>query len=301
MNSEREESIRKGLLAVSQGHLSLYQAAQQFNLPESTLRYRMKNNNTTRQESRESLKLLSSEQEKQLADWCIEKAYAGSPVTHKDLRLQAREILVQKGNTEAKVGRDWVKSFLRRNPSVKSGNRNKILPAEIVDEAEGNLHDPNCLENSNDLDSDTNMNDIQECEEPGSGTFHNNTENFENTKTSIPKPASTAGNSQYSMSMLGKVMTSNLAAKSPSSDLGLAEEKEKAIETLGSVFEISTELKKCLDPNNPAHDKIKDQMEVFGMSLITTTLKYLQTKEKCQILEKRVVELENQLNEKEKS
>lgn len=131
--ADREHKIKLGLAAVTEGRMSIYQAAQEWDLPESTLRYRMKNNNTTRQESREPLKLLSKEKERELAEWCADEYRKGTPITHKELRIRVRTILQDRGNREAKVGKDWVKGFLRRNRNVQTGNRNKIIPAERAD------------------------------------------------------------------------------------------------------------------------------------------------------------------------
>lgn len=125
MSDSREGSILRGIAEVQKG-ISVTQAAARAGVPESTLRYRLKNNNRGRAASREGLKLLSGAKEAEVAAWCVEEHAAGRAVSQKELRARVRAMV---GGGEGKVGRDWVKGFLRRNRCVRAGERNKIVPA----------------------------------------------------------------------------------------------------------------------------------------------------------------------------
>lgn len=297
MSTNREENIRLGLLAVASGQMSIYQAAQTYNLPESTLRYRMKNNNTSRQESREPLKLLNKQQESALAEWCLEQFHNGAPVTHKDLRIKVRAIVNQQGNSTAKVGRDWVKGFLKRNKNVAAGNRNKIVPARVIPQ-----EPVRAIQKEGSSSVDTEQVPLPETHisEDDSNSDYGDvdklTEYDSNRVPIVLRPMTT-------LDVLDNMIESNVGTKPPASKSAyngtfLPEEtKDRFIEGFQEYLSSLETMTRILNMRNPSHQQIVSEMRGHGAKFVVSSLKNLQNIQKCQTLEKEVADLKKQLDQ----
>lgn len=298
MSTNREENIRLGLLAVASGQMSIYQAAQTYNLPESTLRYRMKNNNTSRQESREPLKLLNKQQESDLAEWCLEQFHNGTPVTHKDLRIKVRASVNQKGNYTAKVGRDWVKGFLKRNKNVAAGNRNKIVPAGVTIPKEPVRSIPK--EGSSSVDTEqVPLPEIQRSEGDSNSDYRDVDKLTEYDSNRIPivlRPMTTLD--VLDNMIESNVVTNSSASKSEYTGTFLPEEtKDRFIQGFQEYLSSLETMTRILNMRNPSHQQIVSEMRGHGAKFVVSSLKNLQNIQKCHMLEKEVADLKKQLDQ----
>ena len=117
MPTYTEEEMQNAIAAVENG-CSLHQAAQQYKIPRSTLRNRLRGSNS-RKDTNQDRQKLSAIEEASLANWARIQYAFGLPLTHRQLRLAAQRMLAISGN-DASLGKHWTTYFLRRNPSLKA-------------------------------------------------------------------------------------------------------------------------------------------------------------------------------------
>ena len=117
MQRYTEYEVHQAITAVKNGQ-SIRKASIEWGVPRATLQDRISGREPHRIAS-EPQQRLSSHQEAELAKWAIAQADLGLPPTHLQLRLFASKILDIKGDTE-RLGQRWVRSFLKRNPSIQT-------------------------------------------------------------------------------------------------------------------------------------------------------------------------------------
>lgn len=118
-----EEDLRKAGEAVSEKKLSLRQASKQFNVPLTTLRNRIKNNNFSKRELGPSSQL-GRDAEKNLVEHIKQLQAVGFAPTRKDVRTIAYNLAKSLNirhtfNQEKQMaGKVWLDSFMRRNSEL---------------------------------------------------------------------------------------------------------------------------------------------------------------------------------------
>lgn len=93
-------------------------AAKDWVVPRSTIQDRLSGRNT-RKRAHWHRQRLSPSQEKHLADWVLAQVALGVAPTHSQLRDFAQRIVNLHGDTEP-IGKNWIRGFLERNPTVKT-------------------------------------------------------------------------------------------------------------------------------------------------------------------------------------
>lgn len=112
-----EEDLQGALEAIKNGQ-SIRKAGKQFNIPEATLRGRLKGAVPARQIAADR-QLLSPAQERWLVHWILVQEHLGQAPTHHQIRRTATALLQIAGRTE-QPGHNWVPNFFRRNPSIRT-------------------------------------------------------------------------------------------------------------------------------------------------------------------------------------
>lgn len=129
-----EEGMRSAIKAVQLGRLSDRAASVMYNIPRRTLRDRLKLGFIEKRLGRKPI--FTKKQESDFAEKMKRFGNNGVPLTTKFIRQQAYLFCERyniKNNfkkTERLAGLDWVKGFLKRNPSVKKKIAAKNTEAE---------------------------------------------------------------------------------------------------------------------------------------------------------------------------
>ncbi|OAQ96970.1 hypothetical protein LLEC1_06966 [Akanthomyces lecanii] len=111
-----EDSIQNAIQSVRSG-VSVSKSASQWRVPRSTLRHRLKGT-MTHAAAAESQQRLSRRLELQLGGWITTTAVISEAPTHKQIRDVAIQLLAHEGDPRP-LGKNWVATFLRRNPHIK--------------------------------------------------------------------------------------------------------------------------------------------------------------------------------------
>jgi hypothetical protein len=125
MPSYTEESITNALNALANGeYKSICRAALIFQIPESTLRYRLQKPKS-RKENHVSQQTLTPIEEPTLENWIYRAAELGAPITLKLVKILASEIQSKQSSNydENKIGYisdQWVDRFRTRHPRIKT-------------------------------------------------------------------------------------------------------------------------------------------------------------------------------------
>ncbi|SPO28368.1 uncharacterized protein UTRI_04765 [Ustilago trichophora] len=129
---QREEQIQAALLAVDQGRFkSLRAAAEHHHVPYKTL-YNRKQGKKSRSEAFQDLQILSPGTEDVLVQHIRKQADFGFPVTPKELRQLAEQLLRQQtNNNDAQLGLNWVSAFKQRHPGLR-GYYSHIMDVQRV-------------------------------------------------------------------------------------------------------------------------------------------------------------------------
>ncbi|XP_071562383.1 uncharacterized protein [Temnothorax nylanderi] len=118
-----QENLDKALKDLQKGNVSIREVALNNNIPEKTLRTRLKQNNFIKGRLGKKC-YLGEEVEKQLVEHIKKLQSVGFAPSKKEIRkiafnLSEKMGLKQVFNTEKKIaGSDWYKSFMRRNPTL---------------------------------------------------------------------------------------------------------------------------------------------------------------------------------------
>lgn len=104
--------------------INIARTALKYQVKESTLRYRLKNGNTSKIEARITQQLLNESQEGVLTEWAAFWGAEGRPITDRRLRLKAQLI----AGTERPPSRKWYRSFIKRHPDLKVGRGSGLDP-----------------------------------------------------------------------------------------------------------------------------------------------------------------------------
>jgi hypothetical protein len=120
-SSSKEGRIALAINAYKSGYFSsLRSAATTYDVPESTLRTRLKGRRA-RQETRSTNHKLSNTEELALVQWILSWSDRGLPLKISHIRQMAN-LLLQKRNTDqgqtCKVGIKWPYNFVQRHPEV---------------------------------------------------------------------------------------------------------------------------------------------------------------------------------------
>jgi len=117
-------------------YMSIDHAAKALGVSRTTLRRRLKGGKT-RKQARESMQLLSAQEEKALVDWIANAAASGNPVTQAYIKEVAEGI--RKSRTEVTpeylrpIGSSWLQAFFRRHPHLKTKLSRAIEMARVKD------------------------------------------------------------------------------------------------------------------------------------------------------------------------
>lgn len=111
-----EASIENAIQSVKSG-VSVAKSAIRWGVPRSTLRHRLKGT-LTHGAAAEPQQRLSRRLELQLGGWITTTAAIAEPPTHKQIRDVAMQLLAHEGDLRP-LGKNWVATFLRRNPHIK--------------------------------------------------------------------------------------------------------------------------------------------------------------------------------------
>lgn len=127
-----EENLRKALRAIRNG-CSISQAAQQYQIPRTTLGLHHRKNNFIKRLGRKSV--LTPEQENDLVARIHKLAEVGMPVTSKMVRKSvfhyatAMKIATPFSQTSKVAGRKWLSLFFARHPDVARRKAQQMNPA----------------------------------------------------------------------------------------------------------------------------------------------------------------------------
>ena len=123
MEPVKEQLIEAAIQDVEQGSTQAAAAAR-YSISRSTLNYRI-HGKQARSEAFKHKQRLSPEQERFLADWCLNEEGAGRAPSRRQVVGFAQSILREGGDGEA-LGERWLDRFLRRNPAVKMKNSSPL-------------------------------------------------------------------------------------------------------------------------------------------------------------------------------
>lgn len=115
--SYTQDDLENAYLDVTDNHLSLRQAASKHGVPRATLWNRLngiRSLNDRLQEQR-----LSPAEEQSLAGWIVRQDKLGYAPSHSVVRSIAEAILKKRGDSQG-LGKNWVKGFKSRNPSIRT-------------------------------------------------------------------------------------------------------------------------------------------------------------------------------------
>ena len=118
-----EKAMQDALVAVKQKTLSVKSAAKTFNVPKTTLYYKVTGKYPEKRQMGPKTNLLE-EEEKLIVTWMFQSADRGFPITKSQL-LDSIEMYIKKINRktsfkDGKPGDKWFKLFMRRHPEVSS-------------------------------------------------------------------------------------------------------------------------------------------------------------------------------------
>jgi hypothetical protein len=123
MHQYSEQDLLAALGDVRNGK-SLRYASREWGVLLSTLQNRNKGRESHTIAS-ESQQKLSTSQEEHRTSWILAQEDLGSPLIHGQIRQFADRLLVIKGDTQ-KLGKRWMKGFLRRNPILRTKRARNI-------------------------------------------------------------------------------------------------------------------------------------------------------------------------------
>ena len=118
---EREGRILLAIQAIKRQEISaLREAARRFDVPESTLRTRLRGT-TFRAETRANNHKLSETEEESLEKWILSMDLRGAAPRPSMVREMADLLLQKRGTTPVlSVGQNWVTKFVKRRPLLSS-------------------------------------------------------------------------------------------------------------------------------------------------------------------------------------
>uniref|UniRef100_A0A2A4K7W9 HTH CENPB-type domain-containing protein n=2 Tax=Heliothis virescens TaxID=7102 RepID=A0A2A4K7W9_HELVI len=128
-----EDTMKAAIKAVQRGHLTQRLAAARYNIPRRTLRDHLKTGQEIKRLGRKPI--LTNTQEKDLASRIKRFASIGIPLTPKFIRKQAflfceRYDIKNNFNKSKRIaGVDWLRYFLKRNPSISKRKPQIMNPA----------------------------------------------------------------------------------------------------------------------------------------------------------------------------
>lgn len=114
MPSYTQRDLENAMEAVRSNRDSLSSASSKYNIPRTTLHYKLRGR-ASRQEAREPQQALSAQAETFLAKRILEFSKMGCSPTHRIVRRMAMELV-----DGEPLGQRWVYNFLRRQPSLKA-------------------------------------------------------------------------------------------------------------------------------------------------------------------------------------
>lgn len=127
---KHESQIQQALEALrNQEFPSIRAAARGYNVPESTLRTRLKGVQN-RRTTHEYRKRLSVRQQEFLVEWILEQEAQGFPPSHARARDMATRILRMNGDSQ-ELGKKWIHKFIQDNPRIASVVGKPIEAARI--------------------------------------------------------------------------------------------------------------------------------------------------------------------------
>lgn len=128
------ENLKKAINAVNSG-MSKKQAAKQFQVPRSTIQFRINNPDKINPRPGPSTVLTESE-EKDIVNWIVQSSKKGFPRRKEDIQHSV-SVFIKKSNrsscfTDNCPGEKWLKLFLKRHPEISIRTPESVTAASSV-------------------------------------------------------------------------------------------------------------------------------------------------------------------------
>lgn len=131
-----EESLRKALDQIRNGHFSIREISRQFGVPRATLQDRLHGRSSDTLKKTGPPPLMGVDGEKKIAQWTVNIAKCGFPVRKENLIDTVTKIARDKGILNSfknkKPGIRWYKSFLKRHPEISLREAEGINKARAI-------------------------------------------------------------------------------------------------------------------------------------------------------------------------
>ena len=124
-----ENDLLNALADIQRG-MAAAKAAKLWSVPPTTLRDRLRGAEPLKV-TKAHCQRLSPSQEESLAQWIRIQGTVEYPPTHTTIRFIASQILANDGDLKP-LGKNWIKRFLKRNPSVKTIKGKSIKSARLT-------------------------------------------------------------------------------------------------------------------------------------------------------------------------
>ena len=98
---------------------SIRACAKAYNVPHTTIYHRIKKGGESHQTAHKSTQKLDIHQEEFLCNWIIEEYHQSRPPSHAIVREMA-QLLLRSSGQPTDLDRNWMYSFISRNPHVKT-------------------------------------------------------------------------------------------------------------------------------------------------------------------------------------
>lgn len=114
-----EEDMAAAIISVREGGLGIKKAARQFNVPKTTLRYKVRGIYPEKRRMGPDT-IFSEDEEKLLATWVLDVAKAGFPVSKENFLVSVTRLSkeLKKEFKHEVPGRKWYEGFLKRHPNI---------------------------------------------------------------------------------------------------------------------------------------------------------------------------------------
>lgn len=131
-----EESLKRALIEIKEGRMSVRMASREFGVPKTTLQDHKSGKVPQIAGKSGPQPLLTVEGEKKLANWVITLAKCGFPVKKIDL-LETVEAIVKNTDIESlfkngRPGQKWYQNFLKRHPMISVREAESVNKARAI-------------------------------------------------------------------------------------------------------------------------------------------------------------------------
>lgn len=119
-NKYTEKNVQEAIRDIEMGSVTIYQASIKYNIPYNSLRNRLKGKSSDKHGRSQ---VLNVETERKLSEWILQSAALGDPKTKDEVLIVAASCSLltcgkEKGFKKNLPSQVWLKSFIKRNPTV---------------------------------------------------------------------------------------------------------------------------------------------------------------------------------------